>query len=219
MIKPLADYRTLIFDCDGVVLNSNNVKTRAFYEAAKHFGHDSAQVLVDYHVENGGISRYVKFEYFLSEILHVKVEMLILQDLLNRFSSAVKQGLMDCDVAPGLAALKKKTIHSNWLIVSGGSQLEIRDVFQARGLSNLFRGGIFGSPDDKTKILAREKASKNIETNALFLGDSKYDYRAAKETGLDFVFLSDWTEVKDWRVWVDRNSIKCCQNLEDLCMF
>jgi len=62
-IKKITIYKTLVFDCDGVVLNSNKIKTQAFYEATKQFGHESAQALVDYHVANGGISRYAKFEW------------------------------------------------------------------------------------------------------------------------------------------------------------
>jgi len=212
--KLLTKYQTLVFDCDGVVLNSNKVKTQAFYEATKYYGHEPAQALVDYHVANGGISRYLKFEYFLKEILQTDIEESELQYLLNYFANAVKQGLMKCQVAAGLDELKEKTRHANWLIVSGGDQAELREVFKARGMLDLFNGGIFGSPDDKDKILAREKLSKNIDENALFLGDSKYDFLAASKAGLDFVFVSDWTEVKDWQIWVNENNIQSIQNLD-----
>jgi len=215
--KLLANYQTLVFDCDGVVLNSNKVKTQAFYEATKHFGHESAQALVDYHVVNGGISRYLKFDYFLANILQTSPNQSILDELLNRFSLAVKQGLMECDVAEGLDEVRLKTPKANWLIVSGGDQDELRDVFALRGLRNYFDGGIFGSPDDKDKILAREKANQNIDSNpALFVGDSKYDYLAASKAGLDFVFLTDWTEVKDWHYWVNENNIRTYPNLAAL---
>lgn len=216
MNKLLTEYQTLVFDCDGVVLNSNKVKTQAFYEATKHYGHELAQALVDYHVANGGISRYLKFEYFLKEILQSGIEESELQDLLNRFANAVKQGLMECEVAVGLDELKEKTRHANWLIVSGGDQAELREVFKARGLVDLFNGGIFGSPDDKDKILAREKLSKSIDGNALFLGDSKYDFLAANKAGLDFLFLSDWTEVKDWQAWANENNIKSFPSIHSL---
>lgn len=216
MNKLLANYQTLVFDCDGVVLNSNKVKTQAFYAATKHFGHESAQALVDYHVENGGVSRYLKFEYFLTDILQTAPDQSVLDDLLIRFSQSVKQGLMDCDVADGLEEMKVKTPQTNWLIVSGGDQDELRDVFTLRGLAKYFDGGIFGSPDDKDKILAREKATQNIAGNALFVGDSKYDYLAASKAGLDFVFLSDWTEVKDWQNWVSENNLESYRNLKGL---
>lgn len=53
--KKLAIYRSMIFDCDGVVLNSNKVKTDAFYQASWPYGEAAAQAMVDYHVANGGV--------------------------------------------------------------------------------------------------------------------------------------------------------------------
>jgi phosphoglycolate phosphatase-like HAD superfamily hydrolase len=93
------------------------------------------------------------------------------------------------------------------LIVSGGDQAELRDVFSQRGISEWFDGGIFGSPDSKDEILARELANGNIDQPALFLGDSKYDYDAASAAGLDFVFLSGWSEVIDWEEWTTKHNI------------
>lgn len=187
-------YRSLIFDCDGVVLNSNKIKTQAFYEAAKVYGEKSAQALVDYHVLNGGVSRYKKFEYFLTEILHQLVDQVALDGLLETFAGEVKKGLMNCEVASGLVELREKTKHANWLIVSGGDQAELRDVFINRGLDKLFDAGIFGSPDTKDDILKREIGKKNIINPGLFLGDSKYDYEAARRAGLEFAYMSDWSE-------------------------
>ena len=71
-IKPLdlTRYKTLVFDCDGVVLDSNELKTQAYYTVATVFGasHEQAQALMDYHVRLGGVSRYPKFKYFQEEI-------------------------------------------------------------------------------------------------------------------------------------------------------
>ena len=212
----LTQYQTLVFDCDGVVLNSNKIKTQAFYEATKHFGHEPAQALVDYHVKNGGISRYLKFEYFITQILQQSFDETLNQDLLERFANAVKQGLMTCEIAVGLDQLKAQTPNANWLIVSGGDQQELREVFAARDLAKYFDGGIFGSPDTKETILARELENGNITRPALFLGDSKYDYQAAKVAELDFLFLTQWTEVKDHQTWCEENNLKVKLNLEGM---
>src|SRR5690606_23038200 len=112
----------------------------------KHFGTDAANSLVEYHVANGGISRYLKFEYFLREIVCIPYDESVLQGLLARFAIGVKNGLLACDIAPGLRALKEKTKEANWLIVSGGDQDELREIFLKRELNDLFVGGIFGSP-------------------------------------------------------------------------
>ena len=93
------------------------------------------------------------------------------------------------------------------MIVSGGDQVELREVFAKRGLDKLFDGGIFGSPDTKGIILEREINNQNISEAALFLGDSKYDYQAAKVANLDFIFLKKWTEVKNYQDWSDKNNI------------
>lgn len=209
-------YKTLIFDCDGVILNSNKIKTQVFYEATKHFGHESAQALVNYHIQNGGISRYAKFQYFFTDILKQEIHQPTLNDLLTRFANGVKDGLMSCEVAEGLAELRKKTEHARWLVASGGDQFELREVFALRGLDRYFDGGIYGSPDTKEKILEREMKSLNINKPGLFLGDSKYDLHAASQAGLDFIFVSNWTELKDWQNFCFSNKLISIDALESM---
>lgn len=212
----LSKYQTLVFDCDGVVLNSNKIKTEAFYEAAKHYGHDSAQALVDYHVRNGGISRYAKFEYFFREILKQEVDLRVMNEVLLHFALAVKEGLMISEVADGLDQLKENTKSTKWLIVSGGDQAELQEIFAKKKLAQYFNGGIFGSPDTKVDILKRELDNKNITKPGLFIGDSKYDYQASSEVGLDFVFISQWTEVKEWQKYIQQEKLNMCVSLNKL---
>lgn len=205
MKHPITEYKALVFDCDGVVLNSNRVKTDAFYQAALPYGEAAAQALVEYHVQHGGISRYKKFAYFLESIVEPSQQGPGFEELLSRYASEVYEGLMCCDIADGLHELRESTGNARWLIVSGGDQAELRAVFAARGIDQLFDGGIFGSPDTKDEILKRELANVNIQQPALFLGDSKYDYQAASTARLDFVFISGWTEIENWEQW-------CCVN-------
>jgi len=191
----LNHYKTWVFDCDGVLLDSNRVKTEAFYETARPYGEDKARMLVDYHVRNGGISRYVKFEHFLvSMVGREEVDPAELGELLDRYAGYVKQGLRSCEVAAGLAELRRNTQGARWLVVSGGDQEELRAVFRDRGLADHFDGGIYGSPETKDDILSRELASGVIEQPAVFVGDSQYDIEAASRAGLDFIFLSQWSE-------------------------
>lgn len=214
----LVDYTTLVFDCDGVVLDSNKVKTDAFYQATLPYGKAAAQAMVDYHIANGGVSRYKKFAYFLEQITPVYASQQQgpdLEALLHAYASHVREGLLNCDIAPGLETLRKKTSEARWLIVSGGDQAELREVFTQRGIADWFNGGIFGSPDTKDEILARELATANIQQPALFLGDSKYDYQAASAASLDFIFLSGWSEVIDWMEWVLASNIVSYQSIQD----
>jgi phosphoglycolate phosphatase-like HAD superfamily hydrolase len=192
-------YSTLLFDCDGVILDSNRLKTSAFFTAALPYGIRAAEALVEYHRANGGISRYHKFTYFLQEIARVPVEQASVNCLLEAYANGVRDGLLSCDIDSSLEALRAATAHARWMVVSGGDQDELRDIFDLRQLTPHFKSGIFGSPDSKETILARERMNGTIQMPALFIGDSRYDHEAALHAGLDFVFVHHWSEFEDWR--------------------
>lgn len=213
---PLEHYRTLVFDCDGVVLDSNRVKTEAFHAAALPCGEEAATELVAYHVAHGGISRYRKFEYLLRQILRREESLEELQLLLQRYAGLVREGLLGCAVAPGLVELRERLPDCHWMIVSGGDQAELREIFAMRGLAKLFDGGIFGSPDAKDLILERELRLESIRQPALFIGDSRFDHQCARQAGLDFVFLHGWSEFKNWREYCEAESIEIRGHLRDL---
>jgi phosphoglycolate phosphatase-like HAD superfamily hydrolase len=215
----LKKYKSIVFDCDGVVLDSNVVKTEAYFRTAKNLGATDAQAqaLVVYHVKLGGISRYHKFEWYLHEVLNQPVTEQAVQALLDEFARELEVGLMECAVAEGLEDLRSATPQANWMILSGGDQQEIRALFAKRDLAKYFDGGLFGSPDNKDTVLAREIASGNLQFPALFIGDSKYDFEAANRAGLDFVFLSDWTEVADWKTYCAENNIVVHNSIVQLC--
>lgn len=215
----LDSYATLVFDCDGVVLDSNKVKTQAFYQAALPYGEAAAQALADYHVANGGVSRYKKFAYFLENIATKSIAGVTLDTLLKSYADHVITGLLNCDIATDLVELRERTPNMRWLIVSGGDQSELRSVFDQRGLSALFDGGIFGSPDIKEAILDREQSNGTITSPALFLGDSKYDYKAATGAKIDFVFMSNWSEVENWEQWSLQNNIYVLPRVSSLLGF
>ena len=67
----IQEYKSIIFDCDGVILNSNKIKTKAFRKASFTFGDKASRSLENYHLKNGGVSRYAKFDYFLKNIVPI----------------------------------------------------------------------------------------------------------------------------------------------------
>jgi len=215
----LSGYETFVFDCDGVILDSNRIKTEAFSFAGMSYGREASESLVKYHIDHGGVSRYAKFRYFLDYIVPEycpEKEGPGYDELVATFSTYVRNGLETCRVSDGLKQLRWKTRNSTWLIVSGGDQEELRDVFTLRGLDSLFDGGIFGSPDTKKNILKRELEAGTIRKPALFLGDSRLDYVAAANAGLDFIFVNGWTEVKNWRSFIREVNCSSINSVETM---
>lgn len=217
-MQKLDQYRTLVLDCDGVILNSNHLKIDAYFATAINFGanEQQAQALVDYHIKLGGISRFVKFQYFLSDILQQPVRQQDVDTLLADFGREVRRRLASCEIAPGLADLRAASADANWMVISGGDQLELRAIFEERDIAHWFDAGIFGSPDNKDEILARELQAGNIRQPALFLGDSRYDHQASTGAGLDFIFLHAWTDVPQWREYCDQHHITVRADIADV---
>jgi phosphoglycolate phosphatase-like HAD superfamily hydrolase len=216
-------YESIIFDCDGVILDSNRAKTEAFRMAAMPWGEVATDELVAFHTANGGVSRYEKFRYFIEEILpNVAPQAVLgrdgpdLEAMLTSYAEAAREGLMTCAVADGLEDLRAATSESRWIIVSGGDQVELQEVFERRGLAGLFDGGIFGSPDPKNSILGREIELGNIRRPGLFLGDSRLDYEAASEHELDFLFVSKWTEFTGWEDYFASRRVDVISTISNL---
>jgi phosphoglycolate phosphatase-like HAD superfamily hydrolase len=215
-LRPLAQYGTLVFDCDGVILDSNQIKTEAFREVALPYGSEAAAALVKYHVENGGISRFRKFQYFLDEILLEAATPERVTALATKYGDCVYKGLLSCSVTPGLKELRQQTQGMGWMIVSGGADDELRRVFDQRGLAPLFDKGIFGSPSTKDEIFGRLLSSQMLNLPALFVGDSRYDHEASRRAGLDFVFASRWTEFSGWPAYCNQHEICGISAVADL---
>lgn len=214
--KPFA---TLVFDCDGVILDSNRIKTDAFRSVALRYGSDVAEALVQFHVQHGGMSRYRKFEHLLVNILGQAGDEKEVQTLASAYGECVYRELLQCDITPGLHELRKATADQAWMVVSGGDEAELRRVFEARGLDVLFERGVHGSPATKDVILQRELSSDNLKHPALFVGDSRYDHEAAQRAGLQFVFVHGWSEFQGWQAYCMKHQIPIIEKLADLCSY
>tara|TARA_Y100000591_G_C21816773_1_gene691193 strand:+ start:822 stop:1472 length:651 start_codon:yes stop_codon:yes gene_type:complete len=206
-MKNIQDYELIIFDCDGVLLNSNLIKSEAFKHSTNEYGAKISDHFVEYHKRNGGISRYRKFQYFIEKILEKDFDQDLYNKLLQNFSDFLKKELVSCEIAEDLYKLKKITKKSKWMVASGGDQDELRDVFSQRGIYDYFEYGIHGSPKTKETIF-RDEITKLRKDSVIFLGDSKYDYLVAKKFGIDFIFLSKWTEFIEWESYCDTNVIR-----------
>lgn len=214
----IQEYKTIVFDCDGVLLNSNKTKVQAYYDVAKRMGGTDAeaQAFVDYHIAQGSFPRNGKIKHYLENIVQQVETPELMQQYLEAFDQILAESLMQCELAEGIDALKAHTENAKWMVLSGGDQVGLREIFRRRGLSHYFESDIFGGPEIKEDVLAREKANGNIQFPALFVGDSKYDHQASTSAGLDFIFLSDWTEVKDWSTYCQDCGVVVRKRLLDL---
>jgi HAD superfamily hydrolase (TIGR01549 family) len=213
----LEKYQTIIFDCDGVILNSNFQKIEAYRKAAISFGanEQQAQALVNHHVALTGISRHIKFKYFLTEIMHQAVTEDAMSQLLKALNEQVLNLLSECEIAKGLSTLRQKTKNSKWMVASGGDEKELNHLFKEKRINHFFDEVIYGGPASKHEIIEIQQNKLNF-LPALFLGDSLYDIQTAQKYNLDFVFVSGWTDLSEWEKICEEGGIKTIEQISDL---
>ena len=136
-----------IFDCDGVILNSNRIKSEAFSAALKGENPSSVDKLIKYHKENGGVSRYKKFDYYFNSINPSKNPHKKINKALELFSKFVYNNLIECDYIPGVVSYIERLNDKGSLcfVNSGGDEEELKKIFKIRGIDHLFES-IKGSP-------------------------------------------------------------------------
>lgn len=181
-MKPAA----IVFDFDGVIVDSVHVKTEAF-RALFMDEEKRLPAILDLHRANGGMSRFIKFEIIYRDILQRPLTAKRSRELGEKFSQLVKQKVVECPFLPGaLEFIRKYSEHVPLFIASGTPQSELIEIILKRGLKNYF-SETHGSPREKAEIirdiLARHELEKSMTP---FIGDAINDYNAASEVGLPF---------------------------------
>ena len=64
VLKDLEQFSAIIFDFDGVIAESVEIKTEAFRDMYSSYGKDISDSVVDHHLINGGMSRFEKFPLY-----------------------------------------------------------------------------------------------------------------------------------------------------------
>ncbi|MBD5641887.1 MAG: HAD family hydrolase [Desulfovibrio sp.] len=180
--------KCLVFDCDGVILDSVPVKTRAFGRLAEPYGPEARDRFVLYHTVHGGVSRYRKFEWFFREVLGREITPEESADWARKFAEYALDEVRKCDLIPG-ALQTLETWHGKMplYVCSGAPVEELNLVLGERGLARFF-AGIYGSPPAKGELLVEIIRSRPdlAPAETLMVGDSITDEDAAKQAEAQF---------------------------------
>jgi len=185
----LLNWHAVFFDFDGVILDSVNVKTRAFSKMFSRYGPEVESAVVKYHLENGGVSRHEKFKYFYENIMNQSIDEDEIQTLGNIFSALVINEVIASPFIDG-AYEALETLKSNGVpayLVSGTPWAEMRDIATKKNVFHFF-DEIHGSPAKKWDIVSDILSRKKYKpANCLFVGDALSDYEAAYRNKLHFL--------------------------------
>ncbi|MBI4667943.1 MAG: HAD family hydrolase [Elusimicrobia bacterium] len=181
--------QAVVFDFDGVLVESVDIKTRAFACLFSSEAPAAVERILDYHLKNGGISRQEKFRTIYRDILKRPLKDRDFGCLCRRFAELV---VKEVTAAPWVKGAEEflRTQHRRYrfFIISGTPEKELKFIIRRRGIQKLFRG-VFGSPRTKDFLLKEILKRYHLRPRQLvFVGDAPTDWRAAQRAGVPFIW-------------------------------
>jgi phosphoglycolate phosphatase-like HAD superfamily hydrolase len=200
MMLPIRDCQSIIFDCDGVILQSNQLKSDAFACVLADYDQNMVTTFIKWHKKYGGISRFEKFAYFFRDMLALLDWEEKTQKACSDFSVITAKKLLNCPYIKGFERYLEflETQKITLSVNTGGAETEVQEVFRKRGLLDKFEC-ILGSPSTKMENMCKLQSMGLMSYKTVYFGDSRLDFDLARNFGLHFVYVgqeSEWPEGK-----------------------
>lgn len=181
----------VVFDCDGVLLNTMPEKIRAFEQwipamYAEHRGAYMEMVMAGF-----GKSRARHIRNFYEEILGLEVDTAFLEAEVARFTEICEPlcaGARWCVGSREFVAAVQAAGVTRY-VLSGTPQAPLESMLESAGGTELF-DVIIGSPPAKPESMDRILAETGVTAKrTLFIGDANADQEAALHVGAHFVYF------------------------------
>lgn len=182
-------YRVIVFDFDGVLADSVEVKTKAFEVVFEEWGKKVQQQVVAHHRQHGGMTRKEKFLYYYRHYLNLELDTEGLSSLCERFSSLVVEKVIASPEIFGAEDFLKRCQEQDIIcfVDSATPDDELKCIVTARNWDPYFKE-ILGSGKSKQENLEWILQTHQYNpTDCLFFGDASSDYGAAAGCGVDFI--------------------------------
>lgn len=178
----------IIFDFDGVLVESVDLKGQAFADLYADAGPEIQARVLAYHTTHGGVSRFEKIRLFEKEFLGRPATEDIVQEKARRFSELVEQKVIAAPWVHGAREFLERFYKQIPLSVASATpENELIRILEARRMDHYFVH-IKGSPRSKADCLALIiKNEKYDATQVVMVGDALTDYDAAQANKARFV--------------------------------
>lgn len=184
-------FDAVIFDFDGVLVESAEIKLLAFGELYAEYGKAAYETAISYCKTNSGIPRAKKFIYLHKKILGKSISDSEIDDLSSKFSKKVVGKIVALPSPDGLIdVLQSISAQVPCFVVSATPEDELKEIIERRFLRKFFRE-VLGAPRTKLQnnctILSKYQFPPH---RILSIGDSMHDYKSACEAGIAFLAYS-----------------------------
>lgn len=186
-VAPSSYPDAILLDCDGVVLESEEMKVAAFLRLLPQEPRKLAEMRA-YINANAGLPRHEKLRHIFGGILRQPFSAADEVAFSRRYGAAIKEEYHACPLVPGARELLETyASRCPLFLVSGTPEGELRAAIEAHGLTAFF-AGIFGAPAHKTALCADILRRWRLDSRrAVMVGDSYPDIEAAQANGIPFI--------------------------------
>ena len=205
-MKNITEYKVILWDFDGVIMDSMPIRGTGFQEVLKQYPGEQVEKLLAFHQQNGGLSRYVKFRHFFEKIRGEVITDQQVLSLAEEFSKIMISLLLDEKllIKDSIDFIKKNYLNYDMHIVSGSDGNELRQICEGLKIDNYFKT-INGSPIHKTELVRQVIETNNYnKEEVVLIGDSINDSEAAQVNDITFVGYNNLDLLK-----INSNYIYC----------
>jgi HAD superfamily hydrolase (TIGR01549 family) len=184
----------IIFDFDGVIVDSVDVKAQAFAALFHDCSADIQRCVIDFHRRFSGMSRYEKIQRLYKQFRDQVLTLQEVEEQVEKFSKICFEKVVRSAYIIGAHEfLSTYSSQYDCYIASGTPEEELRAIVEQRHLTAYFKG-VFGTPREKTAICRAILDQKGYRPNqTVMIGDTLVDYKAAVACGMHFIARLDIT--------------------------
>lgn len=189
--------KVVVFDFDGVLVDSEGVKRQLLKDNFIEFGETFAQNIFNYQQETGS-NRY--------DVADCAAHMLgkdknWANEYAQKYTDSVKEKIIKMPNMNTCESTLTRLVTKYPLYISSGTPTDdLEDILVGKIMRHIFKD-FYGSPDSKFDHIASIMARESVSTDEiLFIGDMESDAKVSDALGLDFLAINyrgDKSKVKE----------------------
>ncbi len=183
--------RAFVFDFDGTLVDSNEIKWRGFEVAFADFPDRLGEIMA-YCRQWNHTHRSEKFRYVCERILGLSYTDGLSRVLHERYAAATEHAVVSAPEIPGaMAFLRRVSNRYRTALVSSTPHEVLLAMLDRREMRSYF-DDIRGAPVDKSAWLTRFRVMHSLAgEQVIFWGDTEEDEHAAQTAGCVFIGVAN----------------------------
>ncbi len=180
--------QALIFDLNGVIIESTDTNAEIYAEIFKPYGQQTVDKVVEHYKQFGGIPRQKRIELYLKEFANIEPTEELINLLSSKFSQLYLESLKNVKFVPGVFEfMENQGKNYDKFLSSGAPEEDIPQILNTLKLSKYFIKG-YGAPRKKSQHIKQILETYQYpKKQVAFIGDSPKDREAALQNGIIFI--------------------------------